>query len=42
MFEGDLNMILLKSKASVRYPKRTLDAATYNVNVRDICSEIFQ
>ena len=32
MFEGVMNMLLLKSKASVRYPKRTLNAAKYNEN----------
>ena len=36
MFEGVMNMLLLKSKASVRSPNRTLDVAKYNVNVRDI------
>ena len=43
MFEGVINMLLLKRKASVRCPKRTLDAAKYNENVRDIiCFKIFQ
>ena len=42
MFDGVLNMLLLKSKASVRCPKRTLNTAKYNVNVYDICFEIFQ
>ena len=32
MFEGVMNMLLLKSKASVWYPKRTLNAAKYNEN----------
>ena len=36
MFEGVLNMLLLKSKASVGCPKRTLDPAKYNVDVRDM------
>ena len=35
-------MLLLKSKTGVRCPKRTLDVAKYNVNVRDICFGIFQ
>ena len=35
-------MLLLKNKAGVRCPKRTLDAAKYNVHVRDIPFEIFQ
>ena len=39
---GVLNMLLLKSKASVRCPKRTLDAGKYKVNVRDIYFELFQ
>ena len=43
MLEGALmNMLLLKSKASVPFPKRTLDAAKLNVNERDICFEILQ
>ena len=42
MFEGVLNMLLLKSKAGVRCPKRTLNVPKYKVNVRDICFEIFQ
>ena len=29
-------MLLPKSKVNVRCPKRTLDAAKYNVNVRDM------
>ena len=32
MFEGVMNMLLLKSKASVWYPKTTLNAAKYNEN----------
>ena len=35
-------MLLLKSNAGVRCPKRTLDAAKQNVDVRDMCFEIFQ
>ena len=42
MFEGILNMFLLKNKAGVRCPKRTLDAVKKNVNVGDLCFEIFQ
>ena len=42
MFKGVLNILLLKSKASVRCPKRTIDAPKYNVNVRNIYFEIFQ
>ena len=34
MFEGVLNMLQLKNMVGVRCPKRTLDAAKYNVNVR--------
>ena len=29
-------MLLLKSKAGVRCPKRTIDAAKYNANVGDV------
>ena len=36
MFEGVLNMTVLKSKAGVKCAKRTLDAAKQNVNVSDI------
>ena len=32
-----MNMVLLKSRASVRFPKRTIDAAKQNVNEREIC-----
>ena len=39
---GVLNMLLLKSKAIVRCPKRTLDTGKYKVNVRDIYFAIFQ
>ena len=52
MFEGVLNMFLLKSKGAVRCLKRTMDAAKYVicVDVCDIfhilylfvCFEIFQ
>ena len=36
MFEGVLNMLLPKNKENLRSPKRTLDAAKYNVNVGDM------
>ena len=42
MLERVLNMSLLKHIADVRCAKRTLDAAKWNVNVRDISFEIFQ
>ena len=37
MFEGVLNMPLLKNKAGVRCAKRILHAATWNVNLCDMC-----
>ena len=42
MFEGVLNMPLLKNKAVERYANRTLDAARQNVNLRDKCFVLFQ
>ena len=42
MFEGVVNMPLLQNKAGARCAERTLDAATWNVNLRDVCFEIFQ
>ena len=36
MFQGVLKMLLLKSKAGLRCPKRILDTAIYNVNVCDV------
>ena len=42
MFEGILNMFLLKNKAGVRCAKRTLNAAKWNVNLPDTCLEIIQ
>ena len=42
MFEGFLNMPLQKNKPGGRCVKRTLDAATGNVNLRDMCFEMFQ
>ena len=37
MFERVVNMPLLQSKAGVRCAERTLDAATWNINLRDVC-----
>ena len=34
--------ICLFCKTSVRCAKRTLDVATWNINLRDVCFEIFQ
>ena len=41
MLDGVLIMLQLKNKAGVRCPKRTLDAAKFNVNVCEIYFEIF-
>ena len=35
-------MPLLQNKPGVRCAKRTLDAATWSINLRDVCFEIFQ
>ena len=37
MFEGVVNMPLLQNKAGARCAERTLDAATWNINLRDVC-----
>ena len=42
MFEGVLNVPLLQNKAGVRCAERTLDIATWNIDARDVCFEIFQ
>ena len=42
MFEGVPNMALLKNKARVSAAKKTLYAATWNENLRDMCFEIFE
>ena len=41
MFEKVLDMPLLQKKADVRCAERSLDAATCNINLRDVCYEIF-
>ena len=42
MLEGVLNMPLLQNKKGVRCAKRALNAATLNINIPDVCFEIFQ